>query len=198
MNMIFSNSRANVKSNKQSTQFMNIPVRPQPPSNTQPSTITQPSEPPKKKMIWGQPTWFFLHTMAQKLKPEYFSVVRQGFLEQINTICRNLPCPDCSNHAAEYLDKINFNTLTTKESIITMLYDFHNAVNARKNIPLFPKSELYEKYSSANTTNIIQYFLIHFADKSKSIRMISNDFYRKRLIAILQQWLLDNLQYFEN
>jgi hypothetical protein len=172
---------------------MTVPVRQLPMSN-----VTQSSAPPKKKMLWGEPTWFFLHTMAQKIKPEYFSVVRQSFLEQINNICRNLPCPDCSNHASQYLDKINFNTLTTKESIIDMLYDFHNAVNARKNIALFPKSELYEKYSSANTTNIIHYFLLHFADKSKSIRMISNDFYRQRLIAILQQWLQDNLQYFNH
>jgi hypothetical protein len=162
-------------------------------------TITQaPTSPPPKKMKWGEPTWFFMHTMAQKIKPEYFQQVRQGLLSQINSICRNLPCPDCAAHAAQYLDKSNFNRIQSKDELILFLYDFHNSVNLRKGLPQFPKEELYDKYSKANTVNIIQYFIFHFADKSKSIRMISNDMYRMRITKLLKEWLNSNLQFFES
>jgi hypothetical protein len=203
MNMIFSKPRANNR-NQQQIQNMNFIHKQikQPRESSIPNatiTITQaPTSPPPKKMKWGEPTWFFMHTMAQKIKPEYFQQIRQGLLSQINSICRNLPCPDCAAHAAQYLDKSNFNRIQSKDELILFLYDFHNAVNLRKGIPQFPKEELYDKYSKANTVNIIQYFIFHFADKSKSIRMISNDMYRIRITKLLKEWLNSNLQYFES
>ena len=205
MNMIFSKPRANTRNNQQ-IQNMNFITNRTKIYNTPSSIITNyptstiainNSEKPKK-MKWGEPTWFFMHTMAQKVKPEHFQQIRQGFLSQINNICRNLPCPDCAAHASQYLDKSNFNRIQTKDELILFLYDFHNSVNVRKGIPNFPKEELYDKYSKANTTNIINYFLFHFADKSKSIRMISNDMYRMRIINLLKEWLNSNLQYFDS
>jgi hypothetical protein len=208
MNMMFSNPRTIRKpSNQQQMQSMNFIqrqtnfTRPAPPLSTNPTGPVAQSiastEEPKKKMKWGPPTWFFLHTMAQKVKAEHFLTIRNGFLEQINAICRNLPCPDCSAHAAHYLDNSNLNRIQTKQQLIDFLFDFHNVVNARKGLPAFSREELLEKYSSAVTINIINYFLVHFLDKSKSIRMISNDFYRQRMIGILKQWLENNLQYFD-
>jgi len=203
--MIFSKPRANTRNNQQ-IQNMNFITNRTKIYNTPSSIITNyptstiainNSEKPKK-MKWGEPTWFFMHTMAQKVKPEHFQQIRQGFLSQINNICRNLPCPDCAAHASQYLDKSNFNRIQTKDELILFLYDFHNSVNVRKGIPNFPKEELYDKYSKANTTNIINYFLFHFADKSKSIRMISNDMYRMRIINLLKEWLNSNLQYFDS
>jgi hypothetical protein len=171
---------------KSSNVNFNINVQP-PPDTT----------PPPKKMKWGEPTWFFLHTVAQKIKPEYFYQIRQGVLYQISSVCRNLPCPDCAGHAAQYLDKSNFNRIQTKEDLIMFLYDFHNIVNKKKGFSIFPKEDLYDKYSKANTINIINNFLIHFSDKSKSIHMISNDIYRSRVISDLKMWLNNNLQYFD-
>lgn len=192
--MMFSRQRANNKM----AQNINFNMKVFNPK-IQPVQITQTSEPVEKpkKMKWGEPTWFFLHTMAEKVKPEYFDTIRQGFLGQISAICRNLPCPDCANHAARYLDGSNFNRIQTKDDLINFLYDFHNAVNTKKGIPLFPKEQLHEKYSKANTVNIINYFIVHFTDKSKSIRMISNDMYRARIINTLKTWLNANIQFFE-
>lgn len=201
MNMMFSNPRTIKRQNNQQIQSMNfINKQMVYPRKLTPQTITTPqptSTTPKKKMIWGEPTWFFLHTMAQKIRPEHFHIIRQGLLQQINAICRNLPCPDCSAHAGHYLDNSNFNAIQTKDQLIGFLCDFHNSVNVRKNIPLFPKSELTAKYSAANTANIIQYFLFHFADKSSSIKMIANDMYRRRVLLSVKEWLMQNLQYFE-
>jgi hypothetical protein len=198
--MIFSKSTANSRNQPQIQNMIFIHKQIKQPSVPNPviSIAQEISSPPSKKMKWGEPTWFFMHTMAQKVKPEYFQEVRQGLLSQINTICRNLPCPDCAAHAAEYLDKSNFNRIQSKDELIVFLYDFHNSVNIRKGIPIFPKEELYDKYSKANTMNIINYFFFHFADKSKSIRMISNDIYRLRITKLLKEWLNNNMQYFDH
>lgn len=203
--MMFSNSRSYSRSNPQhpSMNFVNsqtsVHRQPNVNFNRPVSTVSEatPTPPPPKKMKWGEPTWFFLHTMAQKIKPEYFQQVRQGLLYQINAICRNLPCPDCAGHAAQYLDKSNFNRIQTKEDLITFLYDFHNVVNKKKGFSIFPKEDLYDKYSRANTINIINNFLFHYSDKSKSIRMISNDMFRARVISDLKLWMNNNLQYFD-
>jgi hypothetical protein len=194
--MMFSRPRANARNNLMS-QNMNFNMKTFSVQSSHIVQTTPPVEKPKK-MKWGEPTWFFLHTMAQKIKPEYFDNLRQGLLGQISAICRNLPCPDCANHAANYLDNSNFNRIKTKEDLILFLYDFHNTVNTKKGYPLFSKSDLHEKYSKANTVNIVNYFITHFVDKSKSIRMLSNDMFRARIIQLLRDWLNTNLQFFDN
>ena len=199
--MMFSNSRSYSRSNPQysSMNFVNSQTSVYRPANVNFNTPVhvETTPPPPKKMKWGEPTWFFLHTMAQKIKPEYFQQVRQGLLYQINSICRNLPCPDCAGHAAQYLDKSNFNRIQSKEELITFLYNFHNVVNKKKGFQIFPKEDLYDKYSKANTINIINNFLFHYSDKSKSIRMISNDMFRTRVVSDLKVWMNNNLQYFD-
>jgi hypothetical protein len=159
--------------------------------------VEEPStKPPKKKMKWGEPTWIFLHTIAQKIKDDRFLGMREQLLQKINMICRNLPCPDCSAHASKYLDAINFNMIVTKQDLITFLWTFHNEVNKRKGIPIADRSVL-DKYCTANTNNVINYFIVMYSDKSPSIKMIANDFHRKRLIKELQTWLIEHLSNFD-
>jgi len=94
------------------------------------------------------------------------------------------------------LASINMNNIQTKEQLIDLFYVFHNEVNKRKGFAQFPRELLHEKYSKANTVNIINYFLLHFLDKSYSIRMIADDFHRKRLVEDIKKWLKENLQHF--
>ena len=193
--MIFSNPRSN---NRPNNNMNMMPIIHRTVRSVQPSPIVAqpPSEPPKKKMKWGEPTWIFLHTIAQKIKNDRFPAMREQILKKINIICRNLPCPDCSAHAAKYLDAINFKTIVSKEDLKTFLWTFHNEVNKRKGIPVVDRSIL-DKYSTANTKNVINYFLVIYSDKSPSIKMIANDFYRQRLIKELQVWLIENLASFD-
>ena len=79
-------------------------------------------------------------------KEESFHYIRVELLNNIYSICVNLPCPVCSAHAKEYMEKINFNTIRTKEDLKNMLFQFHNNVNLRKNVYLFPREQLDEKY----------------------------------------------------
>ena len=112
----------------------------------------------ESKMVWGKPTWYMLHTMAEKIKVEHFPRLRLELLNIIVRICNNLPCPDCANHATAYMNRMNFDNIQTKEQLKLMLYQFHNHVNTKKNYPLFPMNQLDSTYQQANTTNIITNF----------------------------------------
>ena len=167
------------------------------PTSTIHQIIEVASDPTKKKMKWGEPVWFFFHTIAEKVHPESFPKIRVELLKIISNICRNLPCPLCSQHAVVYLDNTNMNLIQTKEHLIEFFYNFHNEVNKRKGFQQFPRELLHEKYSKANTSNIVHYFLVSFLDKSYSIRMIADDFHRKRLVDDITQWLRNNYQHFQ-
>jgi len=151
--------------------------------------------PQQKKMKWGEPTWFLFHTLAEKVKEEYFHTIRYELLNTIVIICKNLPCPDCANHATEYMKKVDFNSIRTKQDLKLMLFQFHNVVNQKKQFPLFSINELDSKYSNAHLVNIIQTFMFYFQDKSHSIRMIANDIYRSRIADQLKIWFNNNICY---
>ena len=203
MNMQFLNASHNVPSsitkttNTQSSNFQNMlqirrkiqivpEKKPEPPVE----------ETEKKRMIWGPAVWFLFHTLAEKVREEIFSSIRVELLNNIYSISVNLPCPICATHAKEYLDKINFNRIQTKEDLKNMLFQFHNDVNKRKNIPLFPRDELDEKYSKAVTVNIIHNFMHHFQDKYRSQKLIANDLLRRRVVNILKDWFSRNISNF--
>ena len=155
-----------------------------------------PSEKPKT-MKWGAPTWFLLHTLAEKVKEDQFPRIRKELLDVILKICNNLPCPDCANHATQYLNGINFNTITSKSILKDMLYNFHNTINKKKGFAHFNYQELSEKYSKANTVNIIQNFMQFYEQKSYGMRIGATNFHRSNVTADLKQWFFNNIQCFD-
>jgi hypothetical protein len=194
--MTFSNKYRNyvVHQRMQTQQFQPQQTQIQPQSKT---TDVVNENPNKKPMKWGEPTWFLFHTLAEKIKPEYFKEIRIELLNLIYTICTNLPCPNCAKHAIEYLNSVNFNTITTKDNLQMMLYKFHNEVNKRKNFPEFPFEELIPKYSRANTVNIIHNFMPHFEDRTGSVRLIADSLHRSRVALQLKAWFNKNIGCFE-
>jgi len=149
-----------------------------------------------KKMKWGEPTWFLFHSLAEKVKEEYFNTVKNELLNTIFVICKNLPCPMCATHATYFMNSINFSSIHTKKDLIDLLWRFHNEVNIKKKLPFFPYEQLHEKYSKANLVNIIQLFMYHFKDKHATLKMIADDMYRQKLAFKMQDWFRQNLQYF--
>lgn len=180
--------------NSQQNQPKPIPVATQLPRAVDPPKPPAPSK--VKSMKWGEPVWFFLHTIAHKVKDESFATLRGDILKHIYTICTNLPCPDCSGHAKNYLSGINFNNIRTKTDLKNMLFEFHNSVNRRKGFVEFPKEELDRKYDSANFSAIVNYFINAFLDRHASPRMISDDMYRARLTQVIKQWISENFTHF--
>lgn len=205
--MLFTNPRTNqsyIYGNVQ-IQNKNITLMPQQLNNVR-QIITNSAEPvvpeaPKeikrpKSMKWGEPTWFFFHTIAEKVKEEKFDIIRKELLNLVYSICANLPCPDCASHASDYMKGINFNSIQTKQNFKDLLFTFHNAVNEKKGFEKFPYDKLDEKYSKAVFVNIVQNFLIHFQNKHSSIHMIANDLHRNRVVEQIKLWLQENIIYF--
>jgi len=157
-----------------------------------------PEQPAKKGMKWGAPTWFLLHTLAEKVKEEHFGRIKIELFRIIYTICTNLPCPDCANHAKQYLDSVNFALINTKQDLKMILFTFHNSVNQRKGYPMYTKEELESTYPNAVTVNIINNFLYHFSDKSRSPKLIAGDLYRSRITSNIKDWLTQNMYCFNH
>lgn len=166
-----------------------------PPTTNNTSISSQIEEP--KKMKWGEPTWFLFHTIAYKVKDDKFDLIRDDLFKIMLMICTNLPCPMCSAHATAYMKNINVNMIRTKRDLIDLFYNFHNEVNQRKDVPIFPYSELDSKYANAVTVNIIHHFMHFYQDKSFSIHMIATELHRSRLIRHLKEWFTANIQYFD-
>ena len=148
-----------------------------------------------KKMKWGEPFWILFHVLAEKIKESEFPRLRESLLNLIFTICSNLPCPDCTNHSIQYLNGINFNTIRTKEDFKMMMYNFHNAVNRRKDYPIFPKEGL-EKYSRGNVIPIIENFMQFFLINHKNFHLLADDIQRRRVSDGVRKWFKDNIQAF--
>lgn len=161
----------------------------------QPTVLTTSTK--VKKMRWGEPTWFAFHTLAEKVKEESFPLIRHELLNIINTICNNLPCPECAKHATAYMNSINFNSIQTKEHLKIMLFNFHNEVNRKKGFPIFEYEDLQPKYSKANLIPILQNFMRHFEDKTGSFRLIADEMHRSRLCSHIRTWLKNNIFHFE-
>ena len=151
---------------------------------------------PPKKVKWGEPTWYLFHTLSVKIKDAEFARIRTELLNNIYTICVNLPCPDCANHAKMYLDNVNFNAIQTKDDLKRLMHEFHNSVNKRKGYPYFPYDQIDEKYSLAVTNNIIVTFMYYFSDRNRSIKLLATDLHRSRLCIALKEWFNKNIQCF--
>jgi hypothetical protein len=152
---------------------------------------------PTKKMIWGEPTWFLFHTLAEKVKDDKFDQIKGELLNNIIAICNVLPCPICAQHATEYMRKIQVNSIKTKTDLKTLLFRFHNEVNSKKGYKLFVLEDLDDKYSKANLSNIINYFLTVFSKKSNNVSAIASDMYKMRILQIFKKWLVNNIQHFD-
>jgi len=202
MNMRFMSSKTLANSNQQLSQNQNIkpsPFRMRFPASSQIqiAQVAIPTKESEKKVKWGPAVWFALHTLAEKLKDESFSKIREPLLKWIYTICTHLPCPDCSMHAKTYLDALNFNTIQSKTDLKRMLFDFHNSVNYRKGYSQFSYEDLDAKYSTAVTINILQNFISFFDNRNhRSVKLIASDLHRSLITNELKKWLNENLQYF--
>ena len=148
-----------------------------------------------KKIKWGEPFWIMFHVLAEKIRESEFLRLRAGLLNLVYTICSNLPCPECTSHALQYLNAINFNSIYTKDDFKYMLYNFHNSVNVRKEYPIFPKENL-DKYKYGNLMPIIENFMQHFLQSHKNFHLIADDIQRKRISDGVKKWFQLNITSF--
>jgi len=207
--MIFTNSRSiNINNQKRTNVLMNINPRRMSmnlTNITQSNVVNQSqiqhqvvsSNDNQPDMTWGAPIWCFFHTFAEKIKDSEFDGIKGELFEIIVKICNNLPCPECTRHATEYMNNVNFNKITCKKELKLMLYTFHNSVNKRKNYKEFPLMELDEKYASENTVDVFNKFAINLEYKRSYVHLMIGEQQRKQIVKKIKQWLIDNLHIFD-
>ena len=149
--------------------------------------------PPSKEMTWGEPTWLFLHTMAEKVREERFVEIRAPMLNVLYMVCTNLPCPTCAEHAKSYMDSLNFNAIQSKQKLKEFFWNFHNMLNAKKGFPLQTFPDVEAKYARAYTRLVIHNFVLSFDKRRSNAHILANDFYRRRISGVVREWLQSNI-----
>ena len=90
--------------------------------------------------IWSIPTWCFFHTLAEKINENFLIQNKVRVIQIIKSICGNLPCPYCREHASKHCRSLTPDVIKNKQDLINYLFQFHNTVNSRLHKPLFKES----------------------------------------------------------
>jgi hypothetical protein len=144
-----------------------------------------------KKKVWGNAVWLLFHTLAEKLKPEYKTELGT-LVTHITSICNNLPCPDCQQHASHVMMKVNkANIASPKEALIDFLWNFHNSVNAKTKAALYPKESL-EVYSRANTLNVVKNFITIMSATENNEKAMLHGFHRGLYMKQFIEYIKNN------
>ncbi len=137
---------------------------------------------------WGPCTWYLFHTLAEKIKEESFDSQKLNVINFIKRLCSSLPCPDCANHARSRLQQLNVNAIKTKNDLKMMLLSFHNEVNIRIKNPIFTEKELNDKYSKAQTINIVQYFVQIWSQKAPNPKLMAEALHKNLVVNDFIAW----------
>jgi len=144
---------------------------------------------------WGPPIWSFFHTLAEKINPATFQQVFPELFNFIFRICRVLPCPDCSQHAVQFLSKVNPAGIRNKDDFKNIMCIFHNVVNRRKNKPPFNNLNLTTVYGNKNILKEYNNFVNVFHTKG-NMKLLAETFQRRLVLIDFRKWFLNNIQCF--
>jgi hypothetical protein len=144
--------------------------------------------------IWGPIIWSFFHTLVEKINDEYFHIIGFRTFNIIKQICKHLPCPDCSMHATQFLSKINFNHIKTKNDFKSLMYIFHNIVNKRKNKEMFNVMDL-NMYKTKNLIKEYNLFVSFYNTKGNQ-KLMADSFARDITLKNVKSFLLNNRNFF--
>jgi len=144
--------------------------------------------------VWGPAVWTLFHTLTAKVHESSYPAVANGLINMIIRICRFLPCPDCSADASIFLAKTRFSDIKTKQQLKTLIYIFHNHVNAKKRRPLFNYSKL-NIYSNANIISVANNFISKYHTKG-NMKLIAESFQRQLIIKEFKRWFVGNINAF--
>jgi hypothetical protein len=143
---------------------------------------------------WGPIIWCFIHTFVEKIKEDQFNNIGFQTFNTIKQICKNLPCPECSSHATQFLSKINFNFIKTKNDLKSLMYIFHNVVNKNKKKELFNVAYL-NMYKNKNLIKVYNDFVSVYQTRGNT-KLMADSFARDITMKQLKSFLLNNHQYF--
>ncbi len=138
--------------------------------------------------IWGPAVWTLFHTLAEKIHEEafVFPKVKQSLFATIVSICKYLPCPECSTDASRIMSAVKPAEYANKTAFKNMLYLFHNRVNAKKRKRLFNYAFM-RKYESANIPQVIFTFIQTYNTRG-NMKLLAESFQRKFVVQNFVSW----------
>lgn len=122
---------------------------------------------------WAPCTWTLFHTLVEKsINNNLYTI--QFIKRIIKTICYNLPCPECTEHAREHIKSdYAFNNISTLNALKLWLFNFHNKLNREKNTPEFKLKQL-DKYNNYKLSEVIylwsKYYKIYNVELHSNIK----------------------------
>jgi hypothetical protein len=148
------------------------------------------------KSVWGPAIWYFFHTLSYKLKPNHFNELKDQLINHFISICHNLPCPECAEHAKQELKHLDKSKITNKKELCMYFINFHNKVNIRNKKKIFTFDEFMSKYKDAVTRNITSNFFITLSKPDHNVKLMTNSFHRSSVMLDLKKWLTNNFSKF--
>ena len=140
---------------------------------------------------WGAPTWIFLHTFAEKIDDAFYQANVGLVLNVIGKVLTNLPCPYCRSHALSYFKHIKPKNVPDRQTLIRMLFHFHNTVNRRTRSRQFKESDL-RMYMFRRMDFVTTAFIKAFSHRYKRVLMgghLPENGRRKRVAFEILAWL---------
>ena len=141
-----------------------------------------------KSNPWGYMTWSLFHTLIELLPEKCYNELGPKLLNIMKSLCTVLPCPECSEHATEYLRGITFNHLPTKQHFKIFLHQFHNTVNYKTRKPFHDETVL-EQYKKGNIRVMYRNVYILFTKNYGNSRMMMYSVRRGRVLKNLNQFI---------
>jgi Mitochondrial sulfhydryl oxidase involved in the biogenesis of cytosolic Fe/S proteins len=139
------------------------------------------------KSVWGPAIWYLFHTLSFKIKPIHFNELKDQLLDHFVSICNNLPCPECAEHAKQELKHLDKSKITNKRELCMYFIHFHNKVNVRTKKKIFTFDEFILKYKNSVTRNVIANFFIVLSKSDHNIKLMTNSFHRSTVIVDLKK-----------
>ena len=141
-------------------------------------------------MHWGTITWYTFHSLAEKINDEKILIELYG---QIRSLCNNLPCPYCIQHATKFLSY--HRDVHSKEHLKEILFKLHNEVNKRTKKTQYERKDLI-KYEKANIHLILRQFFNIWNQYLRSGNAMLYSFHRKKCIKLFHTFIINNIKYF--
>jgi hypothetical protein len=142
---------------------------------------------------WGPPIWTLFHTIIESVHEDKFEQVGEPIFIFINRICRLLPCPECQEHAKNYLKAQRVKT-KSKVALRIFIHKFHNMVNRFKKYKEQP-IEILEQYKNKNIIETYNNFVKVFSARG-NIRMLADTMQRNMIMKDFKTWILANKEIF--
>lgn len=147
-------------------------------------------------VYWGEPTWVFFHTLAEKIKDNEYDKEKQEILKLIKSICSNLPCPECKKHATKYMSKITVQDINTKDILKNLLLTFHNEVNKRLHREI-KTEEFLDMYKEKILKDVFINFVRVFSKPIHNNRLMMDSMKRNILMKKIVSYIQENFHKYD-